>query len=224
LFTSPFDSEKSAYCHQGAYRTDEGKPLVLECVRQAERRIAGTNFMYVSSSLSSLPSFVRSFLLLFLVIPSLIVLVLSCREYLPMGGSVVFNDHSMKLAYGEEASVLADKRVAGIQALSGTGACRLFADFQRRFKPESSIFIPVPTWAKYASSDDLHSLHVVPSEQTNVLYTIVALFFLVLMCSLDVCSHHNIWRDAHVPQHTFRYYDPATKGLDFAGLMEDVKV
>jgi aspartate aminotransferase len=113
----------------GAYRTDEGKPLVLECVRQAERRIAGSNFM----------------------------------EYLPMGGSVVFNDHSMKLAYGEEASVLADKRVAGIQALSGTGACRLFADFQRRFKPESHIFIPVPTWAKYASSDDLHSLHVVPS-------------------------------------------------------------
>ncbi len=197
---------------------------MLECVRQAERRIAGTNFMYVSSSLSSLPSFVRSFLLLFLVIASLIVLVLSCREYLPMGGSVVFNDHSMKLAYGEEASVLADNRVAGIQALSGTGACRLFADFQRRFKPESHIFIPVPTWAKYASSDDLHSLQVVPSEQTNVVYTIVVFFFLVLMCSLDVCSHHNIWRDAHVPQHTFRYYDPATKGLDFAGLMEDVKV
>jgi aspartate/tyrosine/aromatic aminotransferase len=93
-----------------------------------------------------------------------------------MGGSVVFNDHSMKLAYGEEASVLADKRVAGIQALSGTGACRLFADFQRRFKPESHIFIPVPTWAKYASSDDLHSLHVVPSEQTNVVYTIVVFF------------------------------------------------
>lgn len=37
-------------------------------------------------------------------------------------------------------------------------------------------------------------------------------------------SHHNIWRDAHVPQHTFRYYDAATKGLDFKGLMEDIKV
>ena len=38
------------------------------------------------------------------------------------------------------------------------------------------------------------------------------------------CSHHNIWRDAHVPQHTYRYYDAVTKGLDFKGLMEDVKV
>jgi len=133
----------------GAYRTDEGKPMVLDCVRQAEARIAGSNFM----------------------------------EYLPMGGSVAFNNHSMKLAYGEDASVLADKRVAAVQALSGTGACRLFADFQRRFKPEAHVFIPVPTWS----------------------------------------NHHNIWKDAQVPQHTFRYYDPATKGLDFSGLMEDVK-
>lgn len=30
---------------QGAYRTDEGKPMVLDCVRQAEARIAGSNFM-----------------------------------------------------------------------------------------------------------------------------------------------------------------------------------
>ncbi len=35
---------------------------MLECVRQAELRIAGTNFMYVSSTLSLLPSFVRSFI------------------------------------------------------------------------------------------------------------------------------------------------------------------
>lgn len=62
---------------------------------------------------------------------------------------MAFNNHSMKLAYGEDASVLADKRVAAVQALSGTGACRLFADFQRRFKPEAHVFIPVPTWSKY---------------------------------------------------------------------------
>lgn len=123
--------------------------MVLECVRKAEEKIAGSNFM----------------------------------EYLPMGGDISFNNHSMKLAYGEDAGVLADKRVAAVQALSGTGACRLFADFQKRFMPESQVFIPVPTWS----------------------------------------NHHNIWRDANVPQNTFRYYDAATKGLDFKGLMEDVK-
>lgn len=37
-------------------------------------------------------------------------------------------------------------------------------------------------------------------------------------------SHHNIWRDAHVPQRTYHYYHPESKGLDFAGLIDDVKV
>ncbi|KAF3568581.1 hypothetical protein DY000_02019110 [Brassica cretica] len=35
----------------GAYRDDNGKPVVLECVREAERRIAGTSFMSRSMSL-----------------------------------------------------------------------------------------------------------------------------------------------------------------------------
>eukprot|EP01018_Ginkgo_biloba_P014982 Gb_36826 [translate_table: standard] len=133
----------------GAYRDDQGKPVVLQCVRDAERLIAGKEFM----------------------------------EYLPMGGSVKMVEESLKLAYGENADVLKDKRVAAVQALSGTGACRLFAEFQKRFRPESQIYIPVPTWA----------------------------------------NHHNIWRDACVPQRTFHYYHPETKGLDFAALMDDVK-
>lgn len=32
---------------KGAYRDDNGKPVVLECVRDAERRIAGNLNMYV---------------------------------------------------------------------------------------------------------------------------------------------------------------------------------
>jgi hypothetical protein len=37
-------------------------------------------------------------------------------------------------------------------------------------------------------------------------------------------SHHNIWRDAQVPQRTFHYYHPESRGLDFAALMDDIKV
>lgn len=65
-----------------------------------------------------------------------------------MGGSVKFNDLSVQLAYGENAECLSSKRVASVQALSGTGACRLLAEFQKRFLPEAQIFIPDPTWAK----------------------------------------------------------------------------
>ncbi|CAN0914027.1 Aspartate aminotransferase, mitochondrial [Linum grandiflorum] len=70
-------------------------------------------------------------------------------EYLPMGGSVNMVDETLKLAYGEDSEFLKDKRVAAVQALSGTGACRLFAEFQKRFRPDSQIYIPVPTWSNH---------------------------------------------------------------------------
>ncbi|GAA0143356.1 transaminase [Lithospermum erythrorhizon] len=71
------------------------------------------------------------------------------REYLPMGGSVKMVDESLKLAYGENSELIKDKRIAAVQALSGTGACRLFADFQKRFLPDSQIYISVPTWSNH---------------------------------------------------------------------------
>jgi aspartate aminotransferase, mitochondrial len=54
----------------------------------------------------------------------------------------------VKLAYGKDSDVVKEKKFAGVQALSGTGACRLFAEFQRRFYPESQIYLPTPTWPK----------------------------------------------------------------------------
>ena len=108
---------------------------------------------------------------------------LPCR-YLPIGGFKPFVDETMKLAYGENADVLKNKQVAAVQALSGTGACRLMAEFQKRYMPKSKVLIPKPTWS----------------------------------------NHHNIWRDAGVDKAEFRYYDPRTQGLDFDGMMEDLKV
>ncbi|KAJ1259490.1 hypothetical protein BS78_10G159600 [Paspalum vaginatum] len=99
----------------GAYREDNGRPVVLDCVREAERRIAGSMNM----------------------------------EYLPMGGSMEMIEQSLKLAYGEDSDFIKDKRIAAVQALSGTGACRLFADFQKRFLPDTKIYIPTPTWANH---------------------------------------------------------------------------
>lgn len=58
-----------------------------------------------------------------------------------------FNAESIKLAYGEDSPVLANKQVAAVQSLSGTGSCRLFAEFQKRFLPNSSIYIPVVSGA-----------------------------------------------------------------------------
>ncbi|AES89801.1 aspartate aminotransferase [Medicago truncatula] len=137
---SPYKVNVGVKC---AYHNDKGKPVVLECVREAERRIAGNQFM----------------------------------EYLPIGGSIHMIEESLKLAYGDDSEFIKDKRIAAVQALSGTGACRLFAAFQQRFHPKTQIYMPVLTWAK----------------------------------------------DAGVPIKTFRYYHPESKGLDFPGLMVDIK-
>ena len=36
-----------------------------------------------------------------------------------------------------------------MQALSGTGACRLMAEFQHRYMPKSTVLIPKPTWSNH---------------------------------------------------------------------------
>lgn len=65
-----------------------------------------------------------------------------------MGGSQTFVEETLKLAYGDESEYINDNKIAAIQTLSGTGACRLFAEFQRRFQPNSQVYIPIPTWSK----------------------------------------------------------------------------
>ncbi|KAK9834357.1 hypothetical protein WJX84_005136 [Apatococcus fuscideae] len=70
-------------------------------------------------------------------------------EYLPIGGYKPFNEKSVKLAYGEEAQCIQDGRVAAVQSLSGTGSCRLFAEFMKRYMPGAAVYIPKPTWANH---------------------------------------------------------------------------
>lgn len=37
-------------------------------------------------------------------------------------------------------------------------------------------------------------------------------------------NHKNIFNDARVPWSEYRYYDPKTVGLDFEGMITDIKV
>ncbi|XP_065856219.1 uncharacterized protein [Euphorbia lathyris] len=38
---------------------------------------------------------------------------------------------------------------SSVEAFSGTGACRLLAKLQRRFFPQSRIYLPHPTWSNH---------------------------------------------------------------------------
>ena len=58
---------------------------------------------------------------------------------------------SLEFAYGAKSKPLAEKRVAGLQTLSGTGACRVAGEFMNRFKLASGnvIYQPNPTWGNH---------------------------------------------------------------------------
>ena len=62
-----------------------------------------------------------------------------------MGGSAHMVEETLKFAYGEDSEFIKDKRIAAVQSLSVTEACRLFVDFQKHYQPESEIYIPVPS-------------------------------------------------------------------------------
>ncbi len=72
------------------------------------------------------------------------------HEYAGITGVAPFVDLSLKFAYGDNSKVLAEKRVAGTQTLSGTGACRLAGEFYGKFLGKGSpVYMPDPTWGNH---------------------------------------------------------------------------
>lgn len=54
---------------------------------------------------------------------------------------------ALEFAYGSDSPALKEKRVAGVQTISGTGACRLAGDFFARFLGKGTpLYLPNPTW------------------------------------------------------------------------------
>lgn len=131
----------------GAYRDDEGKPVVLPSVKEAERRVVADNLD---------------------------------NEYLPIGGLAKFNDLALDLAYGASRP----QHIVALQALSGTGSLRLLAQYiVRNWDGElPTIYISDPSWG----------------------------------------NHFPIFEHAGLKTKKYTYYDPATVGLNFEGMMADV--
>ena len=72
------------------------------------------------------------------------------HEYAGIAGVQQFIDLSLDFAYGDSCGVLKSGRIAAIQSLSGTGACRVVGEFLARFsKPGTKIYMPDPTWGNH---------------------------------------------------------------------------
>ena len=83
------------------------------------------------------------------------------KEYAPIDGLADFTKHALAFAYGESCAALSEGRIAGVQTLSGTGACRIAGEFYARFLPKgTAIHVSDPTWGNHIPIMQLSGLEV----------------------------------------------------------------
>jgi aromatic-amino-acid transaminase len=105
------------------------------------------------------------------------------RTYLPIDGLAAYDKAVQELVFGADSAVVKEKRAITVQALGGTGALKLGADFLKRFSSESQVWISDPSWE----------------------------------------NHRALFEAAGFTVNAYPYYDPATRGVNFAGMLKSLK-
>lgn len=105
------------------------------------------------------------------------------RTYLPIDGLAAYDKAVQELMFGANSPVIQEKRVITAQAIGGTGALKLGADFLKRFSPQSTVWISDPSWE----------------------------------------NHRALFEAAGFTVKTYPYYDSATRGVNFDGMLTTLK-
>ncbi|UGQ44867.1 amino acid aminotransferase [Massilia endophytica] len=105
------------------------------------------------------------------------------RTYLPIEGLAQYDKAVQELVFGADSAVIQEKRAITVQALGGTGALKLGADFLKRFSPSSEVYISDPSWE----------------------------------------NHRALFESAGFKVNNYAYFDAATHGVNFAGMLADLK-
>ncbi|MBV2234041.1 MAG: aspartate/tyrosine/aromatic aminotransferase [Sterolibacterium sp.] len=71
------------------------------------------------------------------------------RGYQPIEGLAAYNQAVQKLLFGAETSLLIDGRVLTVEALGGTGALKVGADYLKRLLPDTKVYISDPSWENH---------------------------------------------------------------------------
>jgi aromatic-amino-acid transaminase len=71
------------------------------------------------------------------------------RGYLPIDGIALYDAAVQRLLFGAGSPLLADRRVVTAQALGGTGALKIGADFLQRLNPAVPVAISNPSWENH---------------------------------------------------------------------------
>ncbi|WP_420030692.1 amino acid aminotransferase [Pseudomonas oryzihabitans] len=71
------------------------------------------------------------------------------RGYLPIEGIAAYDQAVQHLLFGAESSLVRDGRAITVQAVGGTGALKIGADFLKRLLPDAVIAISDPSWENH---------------------------------------------------------------------------
>ncbi len=105
------------------------------------------------------------------------------RTYLPIEGLAAYDKAVQELVFGADSAVIQERRAITVQAIGGTGALKIGADFLKRFSPSSEVYISDPSWE----------------------------------------NHRALFESAGFKVNNYTYYDAATHGVDFAGMLAALK-
>ncbi|HRP97409.1 MAG TPA: amino acid aminotransferase [Rhodocyclaceae bacterium] len=71
------------------------------------------------------------------------------RGYQPIEGPAAYNSAVQNLLFGNDSELVAAGKVVTVQALGGTGALKVGADFLKQLDPDASVYISDPSWENH---------------------------------------------------------------------------
>ncbi len=71
------------------------------------------------------------------------------RGYLPIDGIAAYDKATQALVFGADSNIVKNNRAVTVQALGGTGALKVGADFLKRIAPTSAVYISNPSWENH---------------------------------------------------------------------------
>ena len=73
----------------------------------------------------------------------------AARGYLPIEGIAAYNKGAQTLLFGENSPIITSGRALTTQALGGTGALKVGADFLKQLLPDAKVAISNPSWENH---------------------------------------------------------------------------
>ena len=71
------------------------------------------------------------------------------RGYQPIEGLATYNQSVQNLVFSKDSLLISDGRVLTIEALGGTGALKVGADYLKRLLPSAKVYISDPSWENH---------------------------------------------------------------------------